>query len=472
MTPVPGLGGSDGHELRGRGAAAIAVVLLLTAACGNDWGRPAETVTPGSSPPVDENGASGGDSGGAADGDETVATTPDEHVPVDAPGVTDTEIRVGGVVSVTNPLGGGYGDAFEGAQAYFDMINSEGGIYGRQLVIASKRDDNLANNRSEVQGLITQDNVFAALPMAALLFQGADLLVREQIPTFGWTINAEWQSSPADPRPNLFGQAGSYQGFTNPTPVLPWLAQETGAHQIGVLAYNVAAQSRDCAKGVENSFEEYGEATDSEVAYVDKSLGFGIADLSAQVSAMKDAGVDLVTTCMDTNGVVTLAREMRKQRLDAVQYLPNGYSRRLVQEYGDLFEGSFVRTDFAQFEVDDKPPGLENYLEWIGRAGNQPTENSVVGWLNADLFVTGLQAAGADFDRQKLIDAINRITDYDADGLLEGVDWTREHEAPGPPCQFLSEIRDSEFVPAFTEPGKPFVCVVVDGDDVTSENTD
>lgn len=465
VTPVSGLGGSNGPGARRRGAAATAVLLLLGAACGNDWGRSAETATPGSSPPVDENGANGGD-GDTSPGD----TNPDEHVPVDAPGVTDTEIRVGGVVSVTNPLGGGYGDAFEGVQAYFDMVNSEGGIYGRRLVIASKRDDNLANNRSEVQGLITQDSVFAALPMAALLFQGADLLVREQIPTFGWTINAEWSSTPADPRPNLFGQAGSYLGFANPTPVLPWLAQEIGAHQIGVLAYNVAAQSRDCARGVENSFDEYGEATDSDISYVDKSLGYGVADLSAQVSAMKDAGVDLVTTCMDTNGVVTLAREMRKQRLDAVQYLPNGYSRQLVEEYGDLFEGSFVRTDFVQFEVDDKPSGLENYLEWIEKAGSQPTENSVVGWLNADLFVTGLRAAGPDFDRQKVIDAINRMTDYDGDGLLEGVDWTREHDAPGPPCQFLSEIRDREFVPAFTEPGKPFVCVVVDGDGVTSEN--
>jgi branched-chain amino acid transport system substrate-binding protein len=163
---------------------------------------------------------------------------------------------------------------------------------------------------------------------------------------------------------------------------------------------------------------------------------------------------------------------MRKQRLDAVQYLPNGYSRQLVEEYGDLFEGSFVRTDFAQFEVDDKPSGLENYLEWTDRAGSQPTENSVVGWLNADLFVRGLRAAGPDFDRQKVIDAINRMTDYDGDGLIEGVDWTREHDTPGPPCLFLSEIRDREFVPAFTEPGKPFVCVVVDGDGVTSENTD
>ncbi len=66
---------------------------------------------------------------------------------------------------------------------------------------------------------------------------------------------------------------------------------------------------------------------------------------------MKDAGVDLVTTCMDTNGVVTLAKEMKKQQLNAIQYLPNAYDHTFLKSYGDLFEGSYVRTDFAQCEV-------------------------------------------------------------------------------------------------------------------------
>ena len=45
------------------------------------------------------------------------------------------------------------------------------------------RDDSLANNRQEVQGLL-DDNVFAALPMTTSLFSGADLLVSDGIPTF------------------------------------------------------------------------------------------------------------------------------------------------------------------------------------------------------------------------------------------------------------------------------------------------
>ena len=89
---------------------------------------------------------------------------------------------------------------------------------------------------------------------------------------------------------------------------------------------------------------------------------------------MKDAGVDFVTTCMDTNGVVTLAKEMKKQGLDASQYLPNGYDHELIEEFGDLFEGSYVRTDFAPFEIRGRPArrACRSYLEWMDKSGDKP----------------------------------------------------------------------------------------------------
>ena len=369
--------------------------------------------------------ACGNSPGKSAQPDSTSgdASTGGSQVAVDAPGVTATEIRVGGVASTTNPLGGLEGDAFNGVRAYFDKINDEGGIYGRKLVLAAERDDKLANNKAEVQGLLTQDNVFAVLPVATLLFTGADLLVQEKVPTFGWNINGEWSGTPTDPRSNLFGQAGSYICFTCASPVLPWLLGQAGRHKVGLLAYAVP-QSADCADGTTNSFEKYGSMTDSSVAFTDKSLAYGTADLSVQVSKMKDAGVDFVATCMDTNGVITLAKEMKKQGLDAVQSLPNGYDHQLLSEYGDLFQGSYVRTDFAQFELEDKPQGLQDYLAAMDKLGKEPTENSTVGWLNANLFVEGLKAAGPNFSRQSLIDAINKMTDYNAEGFVYPVDWT------------------------------------------------
>src|SRR3954469_12534962 len=85
---------------------------------------------------------------------------------VDQPGVTKDTIRVGGVASISNPLNAPYGNIFKGAKAYFAMVNSEGGIYGRKIQLVSERDDQISNNLREVQGLLTEDNVFAAVGMA------------------------------------------------------------------------------------------------------------------------------------------------------------------------------------------------------------------------------------------------------------------------------------------------------------------
>ncbi len=428
-------------------------VSLVAAACSNS-----DTKASGVS------STTAGGSGGAD------VENPGKNVPVDAPGVTDTEIRVGGVASVTNPLGGTYGDAFEGVKAYFDMVNASGGIYGRKLVLAAERDDKLGNNKVEVEGLLTQDKVFAVLPVASLLFTGADTLVKENVPTFGWTINLEWQGSDANPKSNLFGQTGSFLCFDCPSPTLPWLAKQTDRHKVAVLSYAVE-QAAKCADGVKAAFDKYGEAADAELAFIDKSLAFGNADLSVQVSKMKQAGVDLVTTCLDLNGVVTLAKEMKKQELKAIAYLPNAYDHEFVDEFGDLFEGSYVRTDFVQWEVEDKPEGLQTYLDAIDEAGQEPSENSLVGWLNADLFVTGLREAGPAFSREKLIDAVNKLTNYKAGGIITGVDWTTAHTSlarEGEACQFLSKIVDSEFKPVFAKPGKPFVCAVDKGGELVT----
>src|SRR6516165_11121895 len=75
-----------------------------------------------------------------------------QNPPVNQPGVTPTEIRLGGVATVTgDPTGNTDGTAFDGTNAYFNYVNSTGGVCGRKLVLASKRDDMLANNRAQVQ---------------------------------------------------------------------------------------------------------------------------------------------------------------------------------------------------------------------------------------------------------------------------------------------------------------------------------
>lgn len=398
----------------------------------------------------------------ASDSDDTS----DQVVAVDVPGVTDDEIRVGGVASVTNPLGAKFGDAFDGADAYFQMINEEGGVHGRELHLVAQRDDQVASNDAQVQGLLEQDDVFAVLPVVSILFTGADALVEAGVPTFGRVIDPAWEGSAEEPKRNLFGTNGSFLCFDCPRPQYPYVAEQIGAERVGLLAYNVP-QSAECATGVARSFERYAEPGSAEVVFSDTSLAYGTTDLSVQVAQMNDAGVDLVTACMDLQGVVTLAREMNRQSLDAVQYLLDGYDQELLDEFGDLFQGSYVETFFVPFEVEDPPTALQTYLDWMERTDTEANENSLNGWLNAALFVEGLQQAGPDFSRQTVIDAINQMSDWNAEGILQDVDWTRRHTQPARRvCSVYLRIDDDRFVPVFGQPDEPFVCLDREADGI------
>jgi ABC-type branched-subunit amino acid transport system substrate-binding protein len=402
---------------------------------------------------------------GNSSGSKDDAEKSSKAVSVDAPGVSDTEIRVGGIASITNPLGGKYDEHAKGVEAYFAMVNADGGIDGRKLKLAVNRDDAAANNSTAVQQVLSQDDVFAVMPVATLLFTGADKLVDANVPTFGWNINQEWGGTDAAPKANLFGQYGSFLCFTCASPLAPYVAQQAGATKIGLLAYNVP-QSADCATGVEASFEKFANA---KVVFADKAMAFGGGEFGVQVSEMKKAGVDLVLTCMDLQGVVTLAREMKRQSLDAVQYLPNGYDPELLADFGDLFQGSYLLTFFTPFEMKDPPKALTTYLRWMEKTGAPVNENTMNGWLNAALFVEGLRKAGKDFSRQKVIDAINAMDDWNADGLLPapGVDWTQAHTKENDPsCGAVSRVDGDAFEPVFGKPGKPFVCIPVDADDL------
>ena len=380
---------------------------------------------------------------------------------VDQPGVTDTEIHVGGVLTDTmNPTGVSYGPAFDGVEAYFEYINTtEGGVYGRKLVLSSKRDDQLGKNREQAQALVSEDNVFAALPLATSLFSGAQAYVDAKIPTFGWDINAEFGSENNTPGPpNLFGAQGSFICFTcAQAGINQWLPTKIHVKNVALLAYNVV-QSTDCALGAKNSFEKYKTA---KVAFDDESLGFGNPDFSAQVSQMVDAKVDYIIACIDFNGIINLRKEMLRQGLEAAMVLPNAYEHETIKQNQQFLDGLYVATLFAPFETKPQPPAVKLFLKWMKKTGGRETENAIIGWINADEFVTALKAAGPDFTRQKVIDAMNQITDYTANGFVPPIDWTTAHENDQD-CTALLKIVNGKFKPVFGKPGKPFLCFADD----------
>jgi ABC-type branched-subunit amino acid transport system substrate-binding protein len=248
------------------------------------------------------------------------------------------------------------------------------------------------------------------------------------------------------------GCAGSQQ---------PFIAEQLDKKKVGVIAYNVE-NSAKCADGIVESFDKYPTA---DVVFVSKSKAFGDSDFSVEVSQMKDEGVDFVQTCMDTNAVVNLAKEMRRQDLDAIQYLPNGYDHELVEANAEFLDGSLTGTQFAPFETRPKPKGLVDFEKWMKKGNYTQNEVAVMGWLAAAQLTEGLRLAGPNFTRQKVVDELNKQTAYTADGLIPPRDWTTEHDLVEGPvdntivCQAYLVVKNGKLTPTFTKPGKPFMCL-------------
>jgi branched-chain amino acid transport system substrate-binding protein len=414
--------------MRGRKRAALIflVLTLVAAACGNS--------------------KSSGGGGNAAGDDKT--------------GVTDTEIRVGGVASITNGLGGTYGDAFDGLEAYFDQVNAQGGVFGRQLKLVAKRDDNgqASRNKDQVRALVEQDKVFAVLPVSTITFAGGKYLADNNIPTFGWNINPEWNLGP-----NLFGEKGSNLCFDCPNAWSSFLAKQNGFTNFGILTYT-AVQSQDCAKGWKASVDQVGGPNAGvKLAFEDTSLSFGFTpgDIAADLDQMKNNNVQFLATCIDGAGSAKLGQAFNDNKMTVVQNLPNGYDNKLISDNAAALEGDYVTASFFPFEADQKPQALQQFIDAMGKRNKAPNENSLSGWINGMQFVQGLKDAGSDFNRQKLIDAINKETNFTADGIRPGgINWTttghtgRDTED----CVSVLQVQSGKLVPKYGQPGKPMIC--------------
>ena len=164
-----------------------------------------------------------------------------------APGVSSTEIDVGSIANVTGPLSSGFAPLVNGVQAYFSMINAQGGVAGRKLKLAYQEDDQGSPtvDLTVAQQLVEQDHVFAVVGVGTPFFGGASYLAQQGTPTFGYVVSTDWEN-----KPTLFGDYGSVLDFATAAPGDAYVAQQLGAKSIAVVAYGVAQSSAACQAAV------------------------------------------------------------------------------------------------------------------------------------------------------------------------------------------------------------------------------
>jgi ABC-type branched-subunit amino acid transport system substrate-binding protein len=402
----------------GRLAALSAVAALVAAGCGNSTTGPSSVAGPGQTD-----------------------------------GVKPHEIDVGSLVAVTGPLGGVYNNFTHGVKAYFNLINAEGGVNGRTLKMTKVRDDQTDPTRSVVQAqsLVNEDHVFAVFASSPV-FNGGEFLASKSVPTFGTNFNTQW-----DAGPSLFGHDGSFNDPTRPGPFLPWLAKEVGATSAATIAYTVA-ESADCGAGEANSFTHFGV----NLGLKDVSLAFGATDVTADINLIKEHHVGFVGTCMDPTGNTLVYRGLQAAGLTNVKMeWPNGYDQATLQSFADEMQGVYFGLQHVPFEDINSSPEMQLYAKELDATypGEALGEESLYGWEMAELFVDGLKRIGPNVTRKRLIDSLNQITNFTANGLVPPIDWSVQHTQTGHyDCTAVVQVKGNKFVPVFGSATSPYVC--------------
>jgi ABC-type branched-subunit amino acid transport system substrate-binding protein len=372
-----------------------------------------------------------------------------------APGVTPNSITVGTISTQTGTLASNFSSLIYGERAYYDYVNSQGGVNGRKINYQYALDDggNPTTFNQLANTLINQDHVFAVTGVATAFFS-PNLFVESGIPTYGYNVTGNWQG-PA----NLFAAGGSVQYYLAGAPEVAYVARKTQkSPSIAFIAYGVAASAASC-QSEQNALKAAGY----NVSYSDLKVNYPGSTVATDVQRMKQAGSNMVVSCMDVQGNVTMARAIKQYGLKMTQLWFSGNDQSTLNTNQSLMQGVYFNIFHVPFAASQSLyPGLKLYLTEMKKYEPAYAQDEIAlqGWESAALFVQGVKMAGANLTQANVIKEDNSLTAFTAGGLQTPVNWVSAgHSGHAPPyCLAYIKVSGTKYVPTLNKGNNVFNC--------------
>jgi ABC-type branched-subunit amino acid transport system substrate-binding protein len=383
-------------------------------------------------------------------------------VPSTAPGVTAHSITVGSLATSSGALASDFGQVVDGVQAYLAAVDANGGVDGRKIYLKDQADDSgtPTGDTAQARNLVEQDHVFAVVGVGTPFFTGASFFAAEGTPAFGYVVSQDWNK-----HPDLFGAYGSYLDYAEVKPGLVDIAKALKVKSVGVVAYDIAAQSEDACAAVVAGLKQ------AHVHVGFQNLAFGLgANPTADVLAMKAAHVDFLISCMEGSDNLAFDLAMHQNGMRGVKTLwLQGYDRAYLKQDPTEMVGSIYLEQHVPFEAaaqfPGKYPAMAQYLKTMKKYERKWTYNDLAfqGYLNAAQFVQGLKeqaATGRPLTQANLIAAINKEKAFTG-GLTTPVNWSTAHTSAGSiHCASLIEVEPGDVLKVIdaAKNGQVFAC--------------
>lgn len=326
------------------------------------------------------------------------------------PGVSPDKILIGQSAGFTGAAAPQIKDLTGGALAYFALVNSQGGIHGRQIVLESM--DDAIDPKLTVENthkLITQKQVFALF-----LYRGTPnieavlpIIEQEKVPLVGPSSGAQSMYAPV--KRYLFPIRASYQ--VDAEKIIEHLTT-IGIKKIAVF-HEDGPFGKDVLVGLETAAKRRGLVLAAVAAY---PRGTTNVDPAVAVIAQADpAGVVVVGAANASAAFIKKIKALGKN--PQFMALSNVSSAAFAADLGDAGRGVAV-TAATPYPYAPITPIAKEYKQALkDRPGSTPSYLSMEGYVAAKVLVEGLRRAGPAPTREKFVTALETLRHFDLGGM-------------------------------------------------------
>lgn len=326
-----------------------------------------------------------------------------------AQGVTDTQIVLGQGAVFSGPAQELGIQMRDGALAYFNYINAQGGIYGRKIVLKT------ADDRYEPEGavaatkkLINEDRVFALFGYVGTptFNAAAPILTEAKVPLVAAFTGAESLRDPLNRY--VFNVRASYYDETEQ--IVQHLTS-MGIDKIAVF-YQNDAYGKTGLEGVSRALKRRNMPMTGSTTVERNTV-----DVKKAVEDMRKAQPQAIVMVSAYKSCAAFIKEMKKAGMDPsfwnVSFVG---SKALAQELDKEGRGVQI-SQVVPFPWDASIPVVKEYQRLIKAEGKDINFSSLEGFISAKVMVEGLRRAGKTPTREGLIRALEGMDPYDVGGF-------------------------------------------------------
>jgi branched-chain amino acid transport system substrate-binding protein len=354
-------------------------------------------------------------------------------------------------VGLLSDLTGAYADGpsmEDGVKARFAQQNAEGGVGGQKLeYIQADTTSTVPGTLSAAQTLVQQDHVLGILDGAFDLSGAVGFLKQQNVPVVGFSSASQDFGEAA--YTNMFSVDGSVNPGFLVTTTYGNFFKSQGATSVAGVGYPDASSTNAVLatmKGV--------QGVGLHMAYENTSLPVGSTDVGALALNIKKSGADAIFLPILEDTAFALLAQLKEDgvKLKAAVLL-TGYGQATLSSPPavEAAQGDDFMTFQQQAEANTPATKqmVAAFAKYAGLTG-EPYYNDIQGWVLADLFIKGLEAAGRNPAASSFISGLRKVNDYTAGGLYaEPIDFSQFGNlgtgvGPGN-CVYISKLEGTTF---------------------------